>query len=332
MHGHLPIADAARRFDPTGTSDIRSRFRREMAQRWSKLVQLIREAIRGDANMLGFGPAGVASVARRHDPVRDFQGWLDAALAQVVLAGAGDWTQHYLDEAASRARSRAHALVPAMGPGQHENVHAVVASSAAVELQGVAEAVSQRVMRVIAAGLLGKMSAPQIARMASEEVRKVGKTRSNALVEMSVSSAFNNATLDIFKALGLTRVGIDPEHMLPGAGVVRRSKARDVSRETLDATEQERIERAQVERSNTPGPSLIGKIEKIERAASELETVEILTAGDEDVCEECQDIADAGPYEIDEARSLIPAHPNCRCAYVPFFDERFAEQQREEED
>jgi hypothetical protein len=62
------------------------------------------------------------------------------------------------------------------------------------------------------------------------------------------------------------------------------------------------------------------------------EVVEVLTAGDEDVCEECEDIADSGPYTMDEAETLIPAHPRCRCAVVPVEDERFkGAREREEE-
>jgi len=66
--------------------------------------------------------------------------------------------------------------------------------------------------------------------------------------------------------------------------------------------------------------------------------VNILTAGDDEVCEDCEDIAGDGPYNIEEANDLIPAHLNCRCAFVPADDERYAEiierqeRQREEED
>ena len=52
--------------------------------------------------------------------------------------------------------------------------------------------------------------------------------------------------------------------------------------------------------------------------------VEVLTAGDEFVCQTCQDISDNGPYTLDEADGLIPAHPLCRCAFVPTWDKRFA--------
>jgi hypothetical protein len=47
------------------------------------------------------------------------------------------------------------------------------------------------------------------------------------------------------------------------------------------------------------------------------EEVDVVTAGDNDVCIICEDISDDGPYELDEAEELIPAHPFCRCSFVP---------------
>jgi hypothetical protein len=47
------------------------------------------------------------------------------------------------------------------------------------------------------------------------------------------------------------------------------------------------------------------------------EYVNVLTAGDDLVCQICEDISEEGPYSLDEAQGLIPAHPNCRCAFVP---------------
>ena len=44
--------------------------------------------------------------------------------------------------------------------------------------------------------------------------------------------------------------------------------------------------------------------------------LDVLTQGDDRVCDECDGISDGGPYSIGEARSLIPAHPNCRCLFV----------------
>lgn len=54
-----------------------------------------------------------------------------------------------------------------------------------------------------------------------------------------------------------------------------------------------------------------------EQKLSRLGRVNVETAGDEKVCPVCEEIADEGPYTIDAARGLIPAHPSCRCAFVP---------------
>jgi hypothetical protein len=49
----------------------------------------------------------------------------------------------------------------------------------------------------------------------------------------------------------------------------------------------------------------------------------VQTAGDDKVCSNCQGISDDGPYGIDDVGDMIPAHPNCRCAYVPWDDRRY---------
>lgn len=64
-------------------------------------------------------------------------------------------------------------------------------------------------------------------------------------------------------------------------------------------------------------------------ADADEEIVEVLTAGDDAVCAECEDISQSGPYDIETARGMIPAHPNCRCAFVPADDARFAEVEKE---
>jgi hypothetical protein len=43
------------------------------------------------------------------------------------------------------------------------------------------------------------------------------------------------------------------------------------------------------------------------------ELVNIIDMGDERVCPICERLVEDGPYTIEEARRLVPAHPNCRC-------------------
>lgn len=44
--------------------------------------------------------------------------------------------------------------------------------------------------------------------------------------------------------------------------------------------------------------------------------VEFLTAGDDRVCPQCEALS-GRIFSIDEARNIIPVHPNCRCAWAP---------------
>lgn len=54
--------------------------------------------------------------------------------------------------------------------------------------------------------------------------------------------------------------------------------------------------------------------------ADATDLVKVLTAGDDKVCNVCLALAAQGPYELDEAETLLPAHPNCRCSWVPADD------------
>ncbi len=51
--------------------------------------------------------------------------------------------------------------------------------------------------------------------------------------------------------------------------------------------------------------------------------VEWATAGDDRVCVECESM-EGSLFTIEEARGLIPLHPNCRCAWLPASAERKA--------
>lgn len=50
--------------------------------------------------------------------------------------------------------------------------------------------------------------------------------------------------------------------------------------------------------------------------------VNIVTMGDEKVCPQCEELAEASPYTIEEARAQLPHHPNCRCVVEEFTPSR----------
>lgn len=74
-----------------------------------------------------------------------------------------------------------------------------------------------------------------------------------------------------------------------------------------------------IARTETARAHHLATIEEYRQADAEMKVrveAEILTAGDDNVCEECEGYADK-VMTLDEAESLIPIHPNCRCAVMP---------------
>lgn len=156
------------------------------------------------------------------------------------------------------------------------------------ELQGVMEAVSQQAVRAYANGLLTNASAPYLAQSINSAIDKIGKVRSHSLIQFMVVRAHALATIAVFRAANVPSVGTVAESV--------RSSSPSLGGLTLDARRK--------------------KVRK--------DLVEVITAGDHKVCPICEDISESGPYTLDEAERLLPAHPNCRCAFVPWHDARFA--------
>jgi 8-oxo-dGTP pyrophosphatase MutT (NUDIX family) len=160
-----------------------------------------------------------------------------------------------------------------------------------VELQGIAEAVSQQAVRAYANGLLTRQTPGAIARSVQAIIDRVGVQRGHLLVSFICVRAHSAVTLDAFRAAGVPLVGVVAERVGPSQqppthdGLTRDAKSKKLNKPKL---------------------------------------IEVLTAGDDDVCPTCEDIAEEGPYTLDEAELLIPAHPRCRCAFVPASDARFA--------
>ena len=174
------------------------------------------------------------------------------------------------------------------------------------ELQGIMDAVSQQAVRAFASGLLGIKPVNKTVQAIQDIIDTTGKRRSDMLANFMCVRTFGTATLDHFRANGVNSVGTVPERIV-SPSPIRDAKTKSGSRSPL----------------REPGLVEDAKKKKKKKAVEE-DLVEVLTAGDDDVCQECQDISDEGPYDLDDAESLIPAHPNCRCAFVPWDDERFA--------
>jgi hypothetical protein len=304
-----------------------------MDKRWATLRRLTLEAIdRNDA--LGLAGATAQSIARvasspyyGNDKVRSFQGWIDEALNQVVYGG-GTWMRPFVEEAAQRAVRRAAVLTNSEEKQVEPGRLTILQSMFGAELQGVMEAVSQRAVRAFAAGVLARQRPSQVARAAAAVVNSIGKVRGRMLAEHAVVKTFASVTLDAFRQSGIRRVGTTPERLRVRAGAHGKALVRDAPRNVP----QPRAGGTGRFRAFAKKPTAreIARAERAERRLAPLGEVDVLTAGDDLVCPTCEEISLEGPYDIDTAQGLLPAHNFCRCAFIPVADERFATGAEEE--
>lgn len=315
--------------DPTNTGKLRSTFKATMGQRWNQLRELTKlMLIKQD--MLALKSGGLLQV---HAPaltgagskIDVFQRWFDLALDNAVLQKDGSWMRKFLNEGyragTTFAQLQAKTTRTHNMSGHREEA---LQSLARVELQGIMEAVSQQSIRAVSEGLLSNKRPMEITRSVLNIIEKIGRTRSEAMIELLVVRAHAEASLDIYEAAGLKAVGLLPEARAQ-AKVVTDAQAQ--SKAPLKAKDAKRSgPGSRSSRTQAPSRTTIGRIRRAEaNVARRLgQNVNVRTAGDDDVCAICEAISENGPYSINRARTLIPAHPRCRCAFVPADDARFA--------
>lgn len=265
---------------------MRRAFSLALDARWQKLRAAMTEAVA--ARFANRAHAITHAAMTGQEPVTAFRDWFDEAARQIVVgADDGLWTSRYLKQGAGIGRERADNLTENTNAARDRTPGLV--ALAASELQGICDAVGQQAARAFANAELVSASASRTTQDVGAVIKAVGMKRSQALAEFMVVRAHALATLDSFRAAGVTTVGTAAE----------RARTR-------------------------PSSQLLARDAKKKKRKFIAEEVEVLTAGDDEVCDICQEISDGGPYDIDDADMLIPAHPRCRCAFVPAEDRRFA--------
>lgn len=309
------VTDANPRPDPTGTGSLRKEFRTQLHLRWQRLLPATRLMI-VEQDLLSIGSKGIFNVSNPTiqggaTKIQMFQRWFDWALNAIVLETDGSFMRKHIEQAYQDglAFGRAQVRQPAQPRYSQDRLDAIY-QLAVVELQGIIEATSQQAVRAVSMGMLHRHKAPRIMGAVQSRVSAIGIARSDTLVELITVKAFNEAVLDVYEAVNVQRVGLVPElRAALRVGDARRGSGPG----------------SRISRTETPSRSTIGRIRRANRNIERLNRVNVRTAGDDDVCPTCESIAEDGPYTIDRARSLIPAHPRCRCVFVPADDARFSE-------
>jgi hypothetical protein len=302
--------------DPTGTADMIRAYKARVVVRWNRARAVLKTAVI-DQDALGLGPVRTSPLGLAMQGVPDDQkvrGWqliVDKTLEAVVLEHDSTYLDPMISVAYGRALKRAQKLTGTDHvPPTMANDVAALQQLAMTELQGINEAVSQGLVRLAGFAIVNGDDRKTLWLQMADRIDKIGITRSNALVSALIVKAFTVGTLKQFAAAGVSNVGVLPE-LVP---VIKKRIG--------DARAKGPGSRSS--RTEAPSRSTIGRIRRATKQVESLGTVEVLTAGDDLVCYICQGIADDGPYKVSTALSLIPAHPECRCAFVPAEDARFA--------
>jgi hypothetical protein len=292
------------------------------------------------------------------------EGMVDQLIEATLLAPV-DWPHELIERAVEHGIELVEGeLRTSLGQLDAGEVSRLHAGAATAEIRGIAGETERRLLRHVVRSLEVKEKPEALMREVRGTIEKITRLRLHLMINTGVVRAVNAGKLFAYEAEGITKVGIDPEwlpqhahrHRDSGTGAghggslavllndaTRKSKRRKRVKANKEKRKrrpkksvEEEILAAAFEGTLLSGSPLEIAIKLAEVATEEEEPalVNVLTAGDDKVCEDCQDIAAGGPYEISEARDLIPSHPNCRCAFVPFGDKRFApiEEQEDEEE
>ena len=247
-------------------------------------------------------------------------------IVEETIATPPDWLRAVIENAVWRGVQQVgQELKVAIDGLDASDVVRFHSAAVGIEVEGIADETGRRTLRSVAQAIERKLTPEAMMRDVRELLYRTTRKRLIMLVNMAVVRAVNAGKLFGYRHNGVRQVGIEVE-WLPG----RHLHDADAMIDAAPLLAAIVIEKRRKERLARRRRRARKEAEEAKERLQALKVVSVLTAGDDKVCEKCLDISAAGPYEIDTALSLIPAHPNCRCAFVAFGDLRFAEMEAEE--
>lgn len=109
--------------------------------------------------------------------------------------------------------------------------------------------------------------------------------------------------------------------MLEGRGAMDTARMLEDRVDAIGTTRARTLARSEMTSAYAEGA--LNSYEEMGIEGVEVEA-EFATAGDDVVCPECEEL-EGKVYSIEEARGVIPVHPNCRCAWIPMVGESKSE-------
>lgn len=283
------------KLDPTKTTNLRKQFSAEMYKRFRRLKGLVRKALI-EQNALALNAEGTTlgyrafEFERSGNKVAAFMGWLDDMEQREIFevkqgvpqtrAAEASWVSTYIKSAYHRGIQNAA-----------QKIDQSIPPSAAAGLgitgdvsESLADTAFSRPVHADRVGLLYTRAYNELKGITDAMDQQISRTLAQGMAEGKNPREIARQINDRIDAIGITR-----------ARTLARTEIINAHSEgALNTYEEAHVEGVEVE-------------------------AEFTTAGDARVCQECQSL-EGNIYSIEEARGLIPVHPDCRCAWLPVVD------------
>ncbi len=286
------------RMDPTRTTMIRRAFEAEIKRRFKKLIAAVWKFL-DEEDELGLKIFTTRITLHQ----RDFQFRTDAGKLQAF----NDWVKQQIEaNVISNPASMgsepwtAKYIESAYKKGM---INAYIAS----KQEGLTDA----------AGVSG-MTQEQFLRSAFLQPEATGK------VQLLATRSFEELK-GVSSAMGQQMNRILAQGMIDGSGPDKIAKEMDDKIDNLTSTRALLIARTEVINAHAEG-----QLDAFEELGVEDLGIkaEWSTAGDDRVCPECASL-EGQVFTIEEARGMIPVHPNCRCSFYPTMEKVTKKEEKE---
>jgi SPP1 gp7 family putative phage head morphogenesis protein len=294
------VYNGANKYDPTKTTALRNRFSKDIKDRFTRLQKVIYNKIVtndcfGLNNPLLIN-VGEFDFPRSKDKITAFMDWLQKQVDNEILdikeftqvghSIEDAWTNQYISDSYARGVARARYELNKAGygvPTMEDTGGINISMSAPMHMDRVGVLFIRTYSEL--KGITAAMDT-QISKVLAQGMADGNGPKVIARKLLSVIDGTNANTLGITDTLGRFIPASRRAEMLARTEVIRAHHL---------ATIQEYRNWAAV------GVTV---------------TAEFKDAGDDRVCDECKDL-DGQEYTLDEAESVIPVHPNCRCIMLP---------------
>lgn len=281
------VLDASRKVDPTGTGRIRQRFVNEMDRRFQAIKRLVRKAI-AEEDVLGLSRVVDAVVGDAVPPRRAFAfirsadkiaAFMEWLRIEEELGILGVTPGTPLRNAAAASWANKY-IDSAYRRGIRDATRNMESAGAKIEESWI-DAAFNRPIHADRVGLLYTRTFSDLKGITDVMDQRISRTLAEGMAE----------------GLGPYEIAREIAQEIDG---ISRTRAKLLARTEIIAAHAEASLNSYAEAG----------VEGVEA------DVEFSTAKDDRVCPDCEEL-EGEVMEIDEARGIIPVHPNCRCAWKP---------------